>query len=108
MLAAASHPRRARDAERWQVFRQEACSLRFDRAKGGLVAAPEPRHPVYRLLAQLVAGGSFTMRRRLHTRSWLRAFCELLRADRLTRCGAAPCPHHALGTCVCCDVGKLL
>ncbi|KAG5189103.1 hypothetical protein JKP88DRAFT_243361 [Tribonema minus] len=77
--------RRHRAEELYEIFKQEACSLKFDPVKRGLVARQEPRHPIYRLLQRLVEGGNFTMRRRLHTRNWLRGFCELIRADRITR-----------------------
>ncbi|CAN0539177.1 unnamed protein product, partial [Ectocarpus sp. 12 AP-2014] len=47
------------------------------------IATVEQRHPIYRLLAKIIAGYNFTVRRKLHQKNWMRGFVEQLRIGKV-------------------------
>ncbi|CAM9159646.1 unnamed protein product [Ectocarpus fasciculatus] len=75
--------RRYRAEEIQEVFAKEASSLRYDKERKKFIATVEQRHPIYRLLAKIIAGYNFTVRRKLHQKNWLRGFVEQLRVGKV-------------------------
>ncbi|CAB1102996.1 unnamed protein product [Ectocarpus sp. CCAP 1310/34] len=72
--------RRYRAEEIQEVFAKEASSLRYDKERKKFIATVEQRHPIYRLLAKIIARYNFTVRRKLHQRNWLRGFVEQVKS----------------------------
>lgn len=58
------------------MFAKEASSLRYDKERKKFVSTVEQRHPIYRLLAKIIKGYNFTVRRKLHQKNWMRGFVE--------------------------------
>lgn len=50
--------------------------MRYDKERKKFISTVEQKHPIYRLLAKIIAGYNFTVRRRLHQKNWMRAFVE--------------------------------
>ncbi|CAM9915421.1 unnamed protein product [Ectocarpus sp. 6 AP-2014] len=75
--------RRYRAEEIQEVFAKEASSLRYDKGRKKFIATVEQRHPIYRLLAKIIAGYNFTVRRKLHQKNWMRGFVEQLRIGKV-------------------------
>lgn len=80
------HLRRQFRAEEIQeVFQQYRSCLRVERPGQRYVTRVECRHPIYRTMARLNRQWNQTMRRKLHTRAWVRSVMELLRLNRIPR-----------------------
>ncbi|KAG7395803.1 hypothetical protein PHYBOEH_003170 [Phytophthora boehmeriae] len=77
--------RKYRAEEIQEIFMKQRASLRYDKKTKQYVTVIECRHPMYRALENLNTAWNKTMRRKLHTRSWLRSFLEQLRSDRLPK-----------------------
>ncbi|TMW55042.1 hypothetical protein Poli38472_013804 [Pythium oligandrum] len=72
--------RKYRAEEIQEIFMKQNASLRYDKRLKQYVTVIECRHPIYRLVEQLLTAWNKTMRRKLHTRAWFRSFMEQLRA----------------------------
>lgn len=55
----------------------------YDKQRKKFVSVVEQRHPIYRLLARILAAYNFTVRRRQHQKNWLRALVEQVTCDIL-------------------------
>ncbi|CAM9098119.1 unnamed protein product [Laminaria digitata] len=81
--------RRYRSEELQEVFAKEASSLRYDKERKTFVSIVEQKHPIYRLLAKIIAGYNFTVRRKMHQKNWMRGFVEQLRMGKVAGASAA-------------------
>ena len=53
--------------------------MRYDKERKTFVSIVEQRHPIYRLLAKIIAAYNFTVRRKMHQKNWMRGFVEQVR-----------------------------
>ncbi|KAH8074738.1 hypothetical protein JL721_2311 [Aureococcus anophagefferens] len=81
--------RRYRSEEIQELFQKSVSSLRYDQERKTFVATVEQKHPIYRAVFHHVARCNFTMRRKLHQRTWILSLVEELRCGHIKVEGAA-------------------